>query len=164
MNKLIKLTISAILALAITGCATNGIKQTPQQIASTTCGYAGFVVPLSVSAVEQFVLTNPAEKNSVNSQIYAVAANLNSLTSGTSVNATQLATAFKVTSPDLQLILNPIAGAIGPTLTALNNQGTNGAAAAAQIISCISQYLENSIQQYLLSTNTTTNADVSVKH
>lgn len=137
MKKLAVTALTIALGLGSTGCATNGIKATPQQIAADACTVSHLAVPVSIGLAYQYAAKNPEQQAQIQADIYQVAANLNALLSGGTVTPAQLTAALKVKEPYVQVLIGGLAGALTPYLTQLSQTGTNGAAATLTIIRCI---------------------------
>ena len=132
--------IAVVSCVVMLGCATSGgVKPTPQQVANDACLVSHIAVPAAITLAVQYGVKNPAQQAQINADIYQVSANLNALLTGQPITTDQLTAALRVKEPYVQTIINTVSGAVGPFLTRLNSEGTNGAAATIQIISCIAQ-------------------------
>jgi len=134
---IIAASILAVVSILVSGCATNGVKPTPAQIAADACTVSHIAVPTAITLAYQFGVKNPAQQAQVNADIYQVSANLNALLTGGTVTPAQLTAALKVKEPYVQTIISTAAGALGPLLTQLNASGTNGPALMLQVVGCI---------------------------
>ena len=141
-TKIASLFFAIALALPMLGCTT--LKSlTPAQYAKIGCGAAPLVIGGGMIAVNDLVLTNPVQKAAVNADIYTWSANLHSLLTGNQlVTPAALATALNAKTPEVKAIGDLLAATLGPSLAALNSQGTNGIAATVQIIDCIAVQAE----------------------